>query len=127
ARLVPALAALGLVGVVYGWAWRVSGRRTALVAALLLCLSGRFLFLGRMLILDGLLALCVTAALACAHFALREGRLRWGWWLTAAAFCGLGVLTKGPVALILVLSPVLLYAWLDARAARLSLGAGLAF
>ena len=75
-----------------------------LLAALVLCLSGRFVYLGRMLVLDGVLALCVAAALAAAHQALV--RWRWRWWLLAAVCAGLGLLTKGPVALALVLPPV---------------------
>ena len=36
------------------------------------------------------------------HEAMRGERLRWGWWLLAAFACGLGVLAKGPVALLLL-------------------------
>jgi dolichol-phosphate mannosyltransferase len=104
ARLVPALAAVLLVLLTYAWARSVTDAWTGLLAALVLCLSGRFVYLGRMLVLDGVLALCVAAALAAAHQALV--RWRWGWWLLAAVCTGLGLLTKGPVALVLVLPPV---------------------
>jgi dolichol-phosphate mannosyltransferase len=58
-------------------------------------------------------------SLACAHSALRGPALRRRWWLAAAAACGLGVLTKGPVAAALVAAPVLAFAALDRRGARL--------
>jgi dolichol-phosphate mannosyltransferase len=104
ARLVPTAAAVLLVLLTYAWARAAADAWTAFVAALLLCLSARFVYLGRMVVIDGLLALWVTAALAAAHLAVQ--RWRWRWWLLAAACCGLGLLTKGPVALALVLPPV---------------------
>ena len=59
--------------------------------------------MGRLLVLDGLLTLWVTLGL----FAGRRG------WLTVCALaCGLGMLTKGPVAIILVGVPLILYRWL---------------
>ena len=106
ARLVPAMAALGTIGITYAWGRSTRGPQFGFVAALILCLSGRFVYQGRMLVLDGLLALWVTIALAAAHQALRSGS--WRWWCISGAACGLGMLTKGPLALILVLGPVLL-------------------
>jgi dolichol-phosphate mannosyltransferase len=144
ARLVPAFAGLLTVLLTYIWGRRVAGDGAGLVGALVLCLSARFVYLERMLTMDCLLCLWTTAGLAAAHIALAggrcatavsvvfgrnphtadtavahaEGRLRWGWWLLSAAACGLGVLTKGPVALVLVVVPMAAYCWLDARAAR---------
>jgi dolichol-phosphate mannosyltransferase len=40
-------------------------------------------------------------------------------WLLSGAVCGLGVLTKGPVALALIAVPILVYAWIDPRCARI--------
>jgi dolichol-phosphate mannosyltransferase len=51
-------------------------------------------------------------------FGFRDSNFRW-WWLLSALFCGLGILTKGPVALVLVAVPTLLYQWLNRRSARL--------
>jgi 4-amino-4-deoxy-L-arabinose transferase-like glycosyltransferase len=69
---------------------------------------------------------------ACSGFPLKpdptspEGRggfsshpLRRDLWLLSAAACGLGVLTKGPVALALIAVPVLVYSWIDPRCARI--------
>lgn len=118
ARLVPALAGFLCVLSAYEWARRTVGARSALLGALILCLSVRFVQLGRMLTMDGLLCLWVVVGWATAHVALQRGRLRWGWWLSAALACGLGLLTKGPVALVLVVVPVLAFQLLDRRAAR---------
>ena len=74
-----------------------------------------------MLTMDCLLCLWTTAGLAAAHTALVGGRFRMGWWLLSAAACALGVLTKGPVALVLVLVPTAAYALLDRRSARIGL------
>jgi hypothetical protein len=72
--------------------------------------------------MDSLLCLWVTAALASGHTALTAGRLlRQHWWLLSAAACGLGLLTKGPVAFVLIATPLLLYTVLEPRCARPSM------
>src|SRR5262245_3367618 len=107
ARLVPGLAGVLTVLVTYLWGRRAVGERAALCGALVLCLSAGFVYRQRMLNMDSLLCLWVTAALASAHVALTCGpSLRRRWWLLAAAACGLGLLTKGPVALVLILTPL---------------------
>jgi hypothetical protein len=93
---------------------RVVGERAAFWGALLLGLAPGFVSMGRLLILDGLLALWVTLSLFAGFEAVRGGRLRWGWWLLAAVACGLGVLTKGPVAVVLLVPPL----WLHRRLTR---------
>ena len=67
ARLVPALAAVLLVLLTYAWARSVTDAWTALLAALVLCLSARFVYLGRMSVIDGVLAVWVVAALAASR------------------------------------------------------------
>lgn len=119
ARLVPGLAGVLTVLLTYLWGRRTVGDRAAFGGALVLCLSARFVYLERMLTMDGLLCLWVVASLAAAHVAVMDGRLRRGWWLVSAAACGLGLLTKGPVSLALVAVPVLIHQGLDPRAARL--------
>lgn len=118
ARLVPCVAGWLCVLVTYGWGRRVAGPRAALAGALVLCLSPRFIQLARLLVMDGLLGLEVAVGWAACHLALHEGRLRRAWWLLSAIAAGLGVLTKGPVALLLIAVPVLMYQFLDTRAAR---------
>jgi 4-amino-4-deoxy-L-arabinose transferase-like glycosyltransferase len=121
ARLVPGLAGVLTVLLTYWWGRRVVGERAGLVGALVLCLSAGFVYRQRMLNMDSLLCLWVTAALASAHTALTAGPVvRQRWWLLAAAACGLGLLTKGPVALVLILTPLVLYPRLEPRCARVS-------
>jgi 4-amino-4-deoxy-L-arabinose transferase-like glycosyltransferase len=127
ARLVPGLAGVLTVLLTYLWGRRAAGPRAGLAGALVLCLSAEFVYRARMLTMDGLVCLWVTAALAAAHAALAGGTLRRGWWLASAAACGLGVLTRGPVALVLVAVPVLAYRCLDPRAARVRLRGGLLY
>src|SRR5262249_12132110 len=74
----------------------------------------------RLLILDGLLAFWVTLSVLAAFEALRGPKLRQGWWLLSALACGLGILTKGPVALILLAPPVWLQRRLTGKAAPLT-------
>ena len=121
ARLVPALAGVLTVLVTYFWGRRVVGERAGLCGALVLCLSARFVYLERELTMDCLLCLWTTAGLAAAHAALVGGRFRTGWWLLSAGACALGVLTKGPVALVLIVVPTAAYSLLERRAARVGL------
>src|SRR5262249_4416789 len=127
ARLVPALVAVATVLLVFAWGSRAAGRWAGFLAALVLCLTPRFVYLGRMVTLDGLLCLWVTAALAAAHAAVAGPGFRRRWWVVSALACGLGVLTKGPVALVLVGVPVVLCRTVDRRACRPGLAAWLAY
>jgi 4-amino-4-deoxy-L-arabinose transferase-like glycosyltransferase len=120
ARLVPCTAGVLCVLVAYGWARRTAGPRAGLLGALFLCLSARFIQLERLLTMDGLLCLWVVAAWAAAHAAWQSGRLHWNWWLASALASGLGLLTKGPIALVLVVVPVLVYQIFYWRCARAS-------
>jgi 4-amino-4-deoxy-L-arabinose transferase-like glycosyltransferase len=119
ARVVPGLAGVLTVVCTYLWGRRAVGEQAAFCGALMLSLSARFVYLERMLTMDGLLCLWVVLSWALAQTALMAGRLRRDRWLLSAAACGLGVLTKGPVALALVGVPVFIYAWIDPRCARI--------
>jgi dolichol-phosphate mannosyltransferase len=127
ARLVPGLAGVLCVLLTYLWGRRAAGERAGLCGALILCLSPGFVYRERMLTFDAVLCLCVLAALAAAHTALSAARLRRRWWVLSAVACGLGLLTKGPVALVLVTGPVLAFAVLDRRTARLGWRDGLTY
>jgi Dolichyl-phosphate-mannose-protein mannosyltransferase len=65
--------------------------------------------MSRLLLLDGLLTLCMVVSLFAGFEAVRGDRLRWSWWLLACLACALGVLTKGPVAVVLLVPPLWLF------------------
>lgn len=111
ARLVPALAVHAGVVVTFLLGRRILGNRAAWWGAMTLTLTPAFLGMGRLLILDGVLALWVALSLFSSYEAVRGPTLKWNWWLLAALACGLGILTKGPIALVLFVPPL----WLERR------------
>ncbi|MEM1068751.1 MAG: glycosyltransferase [Planctomycetota bacterium] len=119
ARLVPALAALGTLASTMYFGSRLFDRRTGLIAGVVLALSAGFAFHSRYLLLDGVLTLFVSLALLTAFCAVqpsnhnRSKRVAIGWWMISAACVGLAFLTKGPVAVVLWLPPVLAFTWLS--------------
>jgi 4-amino-4-deoxy-L-arabinose transferase-like glycosyltransferase len=119
ARLVPALAVHGCVLLIYLLGRRSVGERAAFWGALALALAPGWTSMGGLLLMDSLLTLWTTLSLLCAFEAVRGERLRWGWWLLASLVCGLGVLTKGPVALVLLLPPLWLQRWLTGTGCRI--------
>jgi 4-amino-4-deoxy-L-arabinose transferase-like glycosyltransferase len=118
ARLVPGCCGVLMVLLAYGWGRRAFGPRAGFLGALVLALTPRFVYLGRFVATDAPLSLCVTAALAGVHLAIRGPSFRWGWWLLGAVACGLGLLAKGPVVFVLVGVPALALVLLDRRVAR---------
>ena len=124
ARLPPALAVHGSVLLLYFFGRRFLGERAAFRGALMLSLAPGFVSIGRLLLIDGVLTFCTTLALFAAFEAVRGGRLRWSWWLLSAAACGLGVLGKGPVAVALLVPPLILHRWLTGRPLPVSRRAG---
>jgi 4-amino-4-deoxy-L-arabinose transferase-like glycosyltransferase len=127
ARLVPALAVHGCVLLVYLFGRRSVGERAAFWGALGLALAPGWVSMGRLLLMDSLLTLWTTLALFSAFEAVRGERLRWGWWLLASVACGLGVLTKGPVALVLLLPVLWLQRWLTGSGCRIGRAGMLGF
>ncbi len=127
ARLVPALCVHLTVLVVYGIGRRSVGERGAFWAALLLSVSPGYVGMARLLLLDGLLVLCVTTSVLCGFEAVRGGRLKLGWWLASAVGSGLGFLTKGPIAEILLFPPLLAFALLNRETARVGVSKLLLF
>jgi 4-amino-4-deoxy-L-arabinose transferase-like glycosyltransferase len=119
ARLIPALAVHLTILLIYLMGRRILGERAALWGALLLTIAPGFMGMGRLLIIDGLLAFFVTLSLFAAFEAVRGEKLRRGWWLLAAFACGLGILSKGPIALMLLVPPILVHRWLSRHRVRI--------
>jgi 4-amino-4-deoxy-L-arabinose transferase-like glycosyltransferase len=119
ARFPSALAAIMTVLVTFVLGSRLFGSRSAFLASLMLLLSLGFVLSGRFLIMDGSLTLFTTVCLLASLLAVRGPQVRLAWWLVAAVACGLGILTKGPVALVLTLPPLMSLLWLDHRPARI--------
>jgi dolichol-phosphate mannosyltransferase len=121
ARLPCTVAALLTVLTTYLLGRRLVGFRAAWCGAMALLLCGGYVLAGRFLLMDGPLTLFTAAASLAGWLACRRTRLHLGWWLAAGAACGLGVLTKGPVAVVLVVPPLLAARWLSVDSPRLRL------
>lgn len=127
ARLVPAIAIHGCVLLAFAWGRRTLGTRAAFWGALALALAPGFATMGRLLVMDGLLALWLTLAWFAGFEAVRDARAKGGWWALSAVACGLGILTKGPVSLLLLLPPLLAFRWLNLGRLAIGWRAWLAF
>ena len=107
ARLPSVIAALALLALVYWFGLQFGGLRTGLLAASMLGTSYLFLSFARTAMSDMLLTLFVTTSLLCFTVSIRQNAVRSPSLVVVAYITlGLGVLTKGPVALALVLVPV---------------------
>jgi 4-amino-4-deoxy-L-arabinose transferase-like glycosyltransferase len=121
-RLPSLLATWGSLALTFWLALRLAGAAVARVAALVFATTPLALAMARAVLFDSTLAFFVLAAIAAFHRALepeaapgdRRRALAWSaaGWLAIA----LGLLTKGPIALLLVLLVVLPYAFWRRRA-----------
>ncbi len=110
ARLVSALAALGVIAATVWLGALLLGRRSALTGALVLVTTLAFVSFGRVAMSDMLLALWSTLAAAVAVAAVRPGAPAWLLPVLGAVL-GLGFLTKGPVAVLLPGLAIVLLPW----------------
>ena len=128
ARLVPALAAVGVVLVTVWIGTLLLDRRSALAGGLVLATSLGFMTFGRVAMSDMLLVLWTSLAFGLV---VRLYRPQPPPWLVPAlgAVLGLGFQTKGPVALLLAGLGMLAIAWRQRRPSpalgELLLGTGL--
>ncbi|HMH42815.1 MAG TPA: glycosyltransferase family 39 protein [Pyrinomonadaceae bacterium] len=107
ARVPGVIAALCTLGVIYFLGFRFGGVRQGLLATAVLATSFLFLSFARMAMSDMLLTLFVTTSLACFTIVLTSNSVRRNSLvLVGYAALGLGVLTKGPIALVLVAAPI---------------------
>jgi 4-amino-4-deoxy-L-arabinose transferase-like glycosyltransferase len=108
ARMVPALSALFGVLATYLFALRVFDRRRAILAGAILATSPLYAALAQVLTTDMLLATLMTIAFFSFFLAWRDGG-RWRWAFYGAM--GLGVLTKGPIGVVLPIIAALVFLW----------------
>ncbi len=99
ARFPSVLFGLGTVFVTYEFARRVFTPSTGLISGLILISSIEFAVLSHAATPDPPLLFFTTSALALFWLGSRNGN-RW-WYCYSAFFCGLGMLTKGPVGIAL--------------------------
>lgn len=114
-HFLPALLAWATLLATYLLGAPLVGRRAAWSGGVLLLMSIGFLLSGRFLFMDTLLTLCTTISLLAGFSASSGAALRPGLWILAALTCGLGILTKGPVAAALCVPPLLASDWLTGR------------
>jgi 4-amino-4-deoxy-L-arabinose transferase-like glycosyltransferase len=100
ARLPSALAAAGVLLWLYGFARSRLGERTALIACSILATTPLFFALARTATTDMVLAFFVFGATASLYAGIVEPGRSWGHVLLGGICLGLGMLTKGPVTLI---------------------------
>jgi 4-amino-4-deoxy-L-arabinose transferase-like glycosyltransferase len=99
ARIVPAVAALGLIAAT-GWIGSaVASRSVGLVAGLMLAASPAVFALARYAILDTVFAAFLFGGASCVTVAALKDRPRLQW--PGYVLVGLAILTKGPLALAL--------------------------
>src|SRR6266403_5176795 len=102
ARVPSVIAALCTLVVTYFLGFRFGGVRQGILAASVLATSYLFLSFARMAMSDMLLTLFVTMSLGCFTIALTSNSTRRAALvLVGYAALGLGVLTKGPIAMVL--------------------------
>lgn len=104
ARFPSLLSALAIMLLTWSFARRFFTPTVALIALLTLLTSSTFFFMTGACVTDMMLSATVVAALvSVAHFlAANEMRSKRRWAYTAFASLGLGMMVKGPVAVVLV-------------------------
>ncbi|MEW6269609.1 MAG: glycosyltransferase family 39 protein [Thermodesulfobacteriota bacterium] len=107
-RAPSVLASLGTLGALHRFALPRFGRRAAALAALIYVTSPEVVALARFCNFDATLTFCLTTA-TVAWLCWLERRDRFPW--LAYLAMGLGVLVKGPVAVVLPLLTVIACAW----------------
>lgn len=108
ARSVSALSGTLMVFATYGVAARMIGARYGFIAGLVLLSSIMMMALSRMSITDMTLVLWMTLTTLTLFLVAQHSRR---WWLLAGLFAGIGILTKGPVAIVLPGAVLTVYAF----------------
>ena len=108
-RAPSAVASLLTVLLVYVWVSGFAGRWSALVSALVLATSVRFVALARMARVDMLLTLWVSVSYLCFYLGYTRTGERRRWFLLMYVALALAMMTKGPVGVALPVVGVLAF------------------
>lgn len=116
-RLPSLLSALAILIMIYIAVRQQHQERTALYAVAICIFSVYFYVMSGIAITDMMLALSITGAiLSYALFSnASERKTQKGWSILFFAFLGMGMITKGPVAIALSGMPIFLYTLLNRR------------
>ena len=110
ARLPSLLLTLGTIALVWRLGRRLGPPGTGEIAAVALATMPLVLAFSRTVIFDSALAFLETLALAAAWRGFTAERAAWRWYALAWAAMGLGAVTKGPVAIVVPLLVVVVFA-----------------
>ncbi len=121
ARLIPILALFIGIVLAYELGRKIVGSKEAFIGTLFLLFCPGFIIMGKLLVLDGLLAVTVLGSLLCGVLAIRNISFEYRWWIASGIFASLGVITKGPIAIVLTAPCFFLIGWIDLRFLRPSL------
>ncbi|MEO7191144.1 MAG: glycosyltransferase family 39 protein [Vicinamibacterales bacterium] len=127
-RLGIGLGALGILLATFMVGRALRSTTTGLVAALLLATSPRFVMFARRIFIDIYITLFMSIALAGFVLAVRHPEHRRRYLLLMYVAIGLGVLTKGPIAVVIPVVVGALWCWRERRwpdARRWMIGPGL--
>lgn len=127
ARLPSAMAMTALTFLVWFFARRLLDAKAGLIAAVLFASALHIVVMGRAATPDPIFMLCISLAMFALWCALAETERRTPWLLAAYAAMGLGVLAKGPVAVVMPGLLILAYLglmrrWRDIALLRPGLG-----
>ncbi len=117
ARLSSALPALATLALVFYWSRQRLGFLTAVFSTAVLMTAGEFFALSRIVRMDALLSFTISLSLFSAY-ELLAGTKRWSWWVVYLS-AALGLLVKGPIAVLLASLIIVAYALLSGPAGAL--------
>lgn len=118
-RLPSALLAVVLVFLVYSLAKFYSGHKAGIFSAIVMATCLQQIILGRSAVTDMTLAVCLTGALYCYSRWTVSERSSYGWGSLCGLMVALGMLTKGPVAPLLIAATIFIHLAVTHRLNRL--------
>lgn len=110
ARLVPALFGLAGIAAVFWFSHKYFGFQTAVFASGILLTNFWYLQTSRYLVIDPVFSFFIVAGLLALYLGLHESRRKTGFGALFYLSLGLAFLAKGPAALALTASTLLIYA-----------------